>query len=136
MAKKVRPIRWARLGPRIAELAATGLDAAGILAELGLAPSPANRAQVSKARRKFGCGHKQLAAASGAEGAGAAHPSAVWAGYVITSDWRDPACVARDMGGKRFENMPGMGASSSNPVFVPARKRAHSAGVADYMGAR
>jgi len=125
---------WMALGPQITELSASGLNCIEICAALDIESTRANHTNIAIVRRHLGLPKMKSGTRRGVP-SDAASPSAVWADYEITSDWRDLKCVERDMGGRRFEDVTFRGASR-DPVFMPARKRVHSAGVADYSGAR
>lgn len=125
---------WMYLGPRITELSAAGLGNIEICGELGIEATRNNQQWIALVRRALGLPVMKRGSKPG-KAAHAESPSSSWAGYRITSDWRDPACVARDMAGQRFEDVT-FRARRSTPIFVPARRSAPSAGVADYLGAR
>lgn len=125
---------WMALGPQITELSAAGLNCIEICDTLDIESTRANHTNIAIVRRNLGLPKMKSGTRSGAP-SHAASPSAVWADYEITSDWRDLRCVERDMGVRRFEDVTFRGASR-DPIFMPARKRAHSAGVADYSEMR
>lgn len=113
---------WARYKERIAKLSAAGLGPVAILEKIGLETTASNRAQVQKMRRRFAAETEPRQPDPG-DNPNRMSPSAAWAGYKVTSDWRDLACVARDMAGREFENVR----------LRPAVTR-QSAGVDDYAG--
>lgn len=125
---------WMALGPRITELSAAGLGNIEICVELGIDPARNSQTHIAIVLRALGLPPMKRGSKPG-KAARADAPSSSWTGYRITSDWRDPKCVERDMGGKRFEDVT-FRARRSAPIFVPARRSAPSAGVADYLGAR
>lgn len=124
---------WMALGPRIAELSAEGRGNIEICVILGIEPTRNNQQWIAAVRRALGLPPGRRGSKPG-ENPCSGSPSAAWAGYVITSDWLDPVCVARDMAGRRFEDVT-FRARQPDPTFVPARRHAPSAGVADYSGA-
>lgn len=133
MADPKTRIQWMAFGPRITELSAQGLSCIEMCAALGIESNRGNHTQISIVRRRLGLPPMKSGVKPGVVSR-AAVPSASWSGYEITSDWRDPKCVARDMAGRRFEDVP-LRARQPDPTFVPAHRSAPSAGVADYSGA-
>lgn len=133
MADPKTRIQWMAFGPRITELSAQGLSCIEICAALGIESKRSNHTQISIVRRRLGLPPMKSGGKPGVVSRAAA-PSGVWDDYQIESDWCDPECVARDMAGRRFEDVT-FRARQPDPTFVPARRHAPSAGVADYSGA-
>lgn len=121
MADPKTRIQWMAFGPRITEMSARGLSCIEMCAALGIESTRSNHTQISIVRRRLGLPPMKRGSRPGIASREAA-PSSAWSDYEITSDWRDPECVARDMGGRTFENV----------TFRPAAPRAGRTD--DYVG--